>query len=281
MIYISTGLIKNQSAFKTSDYYLNNGIKNIELSGGTFEENLIKKIKKLKKIAKFTLHNYFPPPKKPFTLNLATLDKELFKICNNHIKNTIRYCNEIESETYSFHAGFLIDPRPEELGQKLVKRKVNNRKLAINIFVDRLNKLSAFAKKEGVSLLIENNVISKKNLDLYKTNPLLMTNTNETRFVMNNTPKNINLLVDVAHLKVSAKTLKFDKKRFLQDCSKWIQGYHLSDNDGNYDSNEVVKRKSWFWPYLKKNINYYTLEVNSSNTKILLQQKKLIENMLN
>ena len=143
------------------------------------------------------------------------------------------------------------------------------------------NKLSAYAKKEGVSLLIENNVISKKNLDLYKTNPLLMTNTNETRFVMNNTPKNINLLVDVAHLKVSAKTLKFDKKRFLQDCSKWIQGYHLSDNDGNYDSNEVVKRKSWFWPYLKKNINYYTLEVNSSNTKILLQQKKLIENMLN
>ena len=50
MIYISTGLIKNQSAFTTSDYFLNNGITNIELSGGTFEKNLIKKIKRKSKI---------------------------------------------------------------------------------------------------------------------------------------------------------------------------------------------------------------------------------------
>ena len=49
MIYISTGLIKNQSAFKTSDIFLNDGIHNIELSGGLFEKDLINKIKKLKK----------------------------------------------------------------------------------------------------------------------------------------------------------------------------------------------------------------------------------------
>jgi len=280
MIYISTGLIKNQSAFETSYYFLNHGIKNIELSGGIFEKNLIKKIKKLKKNAKFTLHNYFPPSKKPFTLNLATLDKELYKICYSHIKNTILYSSEIGSKTYSFHAGFLIDPKPKELGRKLVKRKVNNRDLAINIFIERLNDLSIFAERAGVSLLIENNVINQKNLNLYKTNPLLMTDSNEARYIMNNTPKNINLLIDVAHLKVSAKTLKFDSRKFLKDCNKWIKGYHLSDNDGNYDTNGLVSRNSWFWPYLKKNINYYTLEVNSSNTKTLLQQKKLTQRML-
>jgi len=281
MIYISTGLIKNQSAFTTSDYFLNNGITNIELSGGTFEKNLIKKIKKLKGKARFTLHNYFPPPKKPFTLNFATLDNELFKVCYKHIKNTIRYSNEIGSKVYSFHAGFLIDPKPKELGKKFVKQKVNNRHLALNVFIERLNELSIFAEREGVSLLVENNVINKENLNLYKTNPLLMTDIRETCFVMQNTPKNVNLLVDVAHLKVSAKTLKFDDKKFLKDCNKWIKGYHLSDNDGNRDSNGLVRKNSWFWPHIKKNINYYTLEINSLNTKVLLQQKKLVQGMLN
>ena len=51
MIYTSTGLIKNQSAFKTSDNFINQGICNIELSGGSYDKDIIKKIKKLKKKA--------------------------------------------------------------------------------------------------------------------------------------------------------------------------------------------------------------------------------------
>lgn len=280
MIYISTGLIKKQSALKTCKYFLDHDINDIELSGGTFEENIIKKIKTLKGTAKFTLHNYFPPPKNPFTLNLATLDQNLFKICYNHIKNTIRYSNEIGSKVYSFHAGFLIDPKPNELGKKFTKRKINNRNHALNIFIDRLNNLSIFAKKEGVSLLIENNVINKKNLNLFKTNPLLMADTKEACFIMRNTPNNVNLLVDVAHLKVSAKSLKFDPNFFFSKCEQWIQGYHLSDNDGNTDSNGLVSKNSWFWKHLKKNLNYYTLEIKSLNAQILLKQKKITEQML-
>ena len=97
---------------------------------------------------------------------------------------------------------------------------------------------------------------------------------------MSNTPKNINLLVDVAHLKVSAKTLKFNPKKFLSNCRKWIKGYHLSDNDGNNDTNDLLTKNSWFWPYLKKNLNYYTLEINSKKIETLKQQKKLTLDML-
>ena len=146
MIYISTGLIKNQSAFKTSDIFLNDGIHNIELSGGLFEKDLINKIKKLKKKGKFILHNYFPPPQKPFTLNLATLDKDLFKICYNHVKNTIRYSGEMESNMYSLHAGFLIDPKPNKLGKKFINQKMYNKKFAMDAFIERINDLSIFAK---------------------------------------------------------------------------------------------------------------------------------------
>jgi len=280
MIYTSTGLIKNQSAFKTSDNFINQGICNIELSGGSYDKDIIKKIKKLKKKGKFILHNYFPPPKNPFTLNLATLDNDLSRICYNHIKNAIRYSNEIESSTYSFHAGFLIDPNPKKLGKKFIKQKIYNKKLAMKVFVERLNNLSIFAQREGVSLLVENNVINKQNLNLFKTNPLLMTDSSDVFYIMSNTPKNINLLVDVAHLKVSAKTLKFNPKKFLSNCRKWIKGYHLSDNDGNNDTNDLLTKNSWFWPYLKKNLNYYTLEINSKKIETLKQQKKLTLDML-
>ena len=174
----------------------------------------------------------------------------------------------------------MVDPLPKELGKKIVKRKLNNKNLAINIFVERLNNLSIFAKKYGVTLLVENNVINKRNLKTFGSNPLLMTGSDDVHFIMKNTPKNVNLLIDVAHLKVSAKTLKFDEKKFLKNCNKWIRGYHLSDNDGNFDTNGLVKKNSWFWPYLKKNLDYYTLEVNSLNPKILIKQKKLTEKKL-
>ena len=155
-----------------------------------------------------------------------------------------------------------------------------NKKFAMDAFIERINDLSIFAKKEGVSLLIENNVINKQNLNLFKTNPLLMADYEDAQYIMKNTPKNVNLLVDVAHLKVSAKTLKFNPKQFLTNCEEWIKGYHLSDNNGDSDTNEPVTKNSWFWPYLKKNLTYYTLEVNLKTTEMLKKQKNLTLEML-
>ena len=78
---------------------------------------------------------------------------------------------------------------------------------------------------------------------------------------MEKTADNVNLLVDVAHLKVSAQTLGFDPREMFKLCEPWIQAYHLSDNDGTRDSNESIQENSWFWPYLKKNLDYYSLEI--------------------
>ena len=58
--------------------------------------------------------------------------------------------------------------------------------------------------------------------------------------------------------------------------------YHLSDNDGLSDSNENLKRSSWFWDYIKKDAAYYTLELKNLSLKniksqLLLTKKKLNE----
>ena len=77
-IYISTGGFKELSADKTSEKFFENGITEIELSGGVYEPNLIENLSNLiNRGIKFQLHNYFPPPEKPFVLNLASLNKLL------------------------------------------------------------------------------------------------------------------------------------------------------------------------------------------------------------
>ena len=72
----------------------------------------------------------------------------------------------------------------------------------------------------------------------------------------------------------------FDTLIFLSKCDKWIKGYHLSDNDGESDSNQGISKDSWFWPNLKKNIDYYSLEIYDTplsflETQIQLTQSKL------
>ena len=90
MIYISTGLIKNQSAFKTSDIFLNDGIYNIELSGGLFEKDLINKIKKLKKKGKIFNEDYSNKLIENLNFKLTNNQIEIIKQINNDLKSNIK-----------------------------------------------------------------------------------------------------------------------------------------------------------------------------------------------
>ena len=98
---------------------------------------------------------------------------------------------------------------------------------------------------------------------------------------MENTPDNVGLLIDVAHLKVSAQALKFDKIEFLNKSKLWVRGFHLSDNDGTKDSNEMINDNAWFWPVVKKKLDYYSIEVYNVDYKTLNQQKIEVEKKIN
>ena len=92
-----------------------------------------------------------------------------------------------------------------------------------------------------------------------------MTTPKESVFIMEKTPNNVCMLLDVAHLKVSARSLGFDRYEMFSACDSWIKGYHFSDNDGKSDSNQRVESDAWFWPYIKRDENYYSLEVYDTN----------------
>lgn len=280
MIFISTGGEHNMSAYDYANVLINKGISNIELSGGLYESVNVENYITLSKKANIQIHNYFPPPEIPFVFNLASKNDEIAESSMNLAKNAIKIAKQINRPIYSFHAGFLIDPKTDELGKTIRAKNINNREECLEIFISRINILAQYAKSHGVELLIENNVISQDNYNTFGDDPLLMTIASEAKYIMENTPDNVNMLLDVAHLKVSSNSLGIDKKEMFTVCDKWIKAYHLSDNNGSADTNETIDENSWFWPYIKPNKLFYTLEVYGVTTKEYLSQIDIVERKL-
>ena len=65
-------------------------------------------------------------------------------------------------------------------------------------------------------------------------------------------PKNVGLLLDVGHLKVSAKTQGFSTKKAMINLKPFIKGYHLSENSGFADSNRAISKKILVHTVFKK-----------------------------
>ena len=237
-----------------------------------------------KKGVVFQVHNYFPPPKSPFVLNLGSSNPDIAYMSIEHVKSTLALCNYLGASRYSFHAGFLIDPRVDELGSEIEKRKMENRSDCIDRFLSRVHLLAAVAANYGVELMIENNVLSSKNYERYKGNPLLMCDPIESQLILNELPKDVGILVDVAHLKVSSKTLGFDPADYFKKVNERVAGYHLSDNDGYEDTNNLFDKDAWFWKHLNPKIDYVTIEVyrvsESKLADISLFTKSMMKSLL-
>ena len=177
MIFISTGGFPNKKGIEVYNEMQNQGISHIEFSGGLNDLKFIKKMKNLKK--NFQFHNYFPPPKQSFVLNLSSTNANIAIRSYKFIERNIIYSKIIGSKFYSFHAGYLIDPLPFELGMKIKKKKIIKKEVALKLFKNRLSRLLKIAKKNKIKLLVENNVLSKKNLNEFGINPFLLTEPKE------------------------------------------------------------------------------------------------------
>lgn len=279
-IFISTGGVINQPAIDTAKQFYHHEIRAVELSGGVFLDNQVDEIISLSNDYKFQIHNYFPPPKIPFVFNLATSDRVLLKRSMEHVRSAMKLSVAVGRPVYSFHAGFRINPKISELGMPLSESILRDYHSAFEQFVDSVLILAEEAKMQGVTLLIENNVLSKVNLERFSENPLLLTTPDEICSFMDRMPGNVGLLLDLAHLKVSGKSLGFDLVEAHEALRKWIKGYHLSDNDGTEDSNLPISEDSWFWEVINPTLDYYSLEVYRVEIDELVNQYHLVKNKL-
>jgi sugar phosphate isomerase/epimerase len=244
MIYVSSSCVKHTKIRGSVQELATHGFKNIELSGGTeYYENFENDLLELKDRynLNYRCHNYFPPPKQPFVLNLASLNDETFQMSFDHLKKVIALSNRLGADKFAFHAGFFIDIKLNEIGKKLSRDNLFDQKEAIERFCNAYSVIKEQAK--NVSLFIENNVFSKTNADTYDgENPFMMTNFNEYESLKEKI--DFNLLLDVAHLKVSAKTLRLDWEEEFENMMSVSSYIHVSDNDGFHDLNNQLTKSS-------------------------------------
>ena len=280
MIYISTGGFRDRTADAVSIELSRAGVKAIELSGGAYSGTLLNDLQALASNIDFQIHNYFPPPMDPFVLNLGSLDPQVGQRSVAHVEQALEWCGALGGDRYSFHAGFLLDPKVDELGKRIPSRSLFDRDKCIEVFVSRVTRLAEIAAKAGITLMIENNVLSAKNAQEFSANPLLMCDPQECLEMMGLLPGSVKQLIDVAHLKVSANSLKFDPARMFDLCGDRIAGFHLSDNNGLEDSNKPFGEDAWFWPHLKLDVDYYSVEVYGCTPGQLLQQTNLVRSKL-
>ena len=280
MIYISTSCVKHKKIKDSVQELAENGFQNIELSGGTeFYENFENDLMELK--GKYNLnyrcHNYFPPPKKPFVLNLASLNDETFQMSFDHLKNVVALSSRLGADKFAFHAGFFIDIKLSEIGKKLSRDNLFDEKKSVERFCSAYDIVKEQAK--NVSLFIENNVFSKTNAETYDgENPFMMTNFNEYKSLKEKI--DFNLLLDVAHLKVSAKTLGLNWESEFENMMSVSSYIHVSDNDSFHDLNSQLTKNSSLLSMLKQSDTKnkdFTLEIYDEMNAIKKSYEVLFE----
>jgi sugar phosphate isomerase/epimerase len=272
MIYISTSCIKNNKKIKTSVEELAiNGFSNIELSGGTepydqMEYDLLEL--KDKYNLNYRCHNYFPPPIEPFVLNLASVDEDVYLKTIANLKKSIRLSQKLGATKFAFHAGFFLNISLNEIGKKLTRTSLFDKKVAIELFCERFNELQLFAGK--LDLYIENNVYSSSNYNSYDGQTVFML-CNYKDYIDLKQKIAFNLLLDVAHLKVSARTLSLNFESELVNMLKESDYIHISDNDGLHDLNNCLSVNSDLTNLLKQHDlkkKDFTIEVYESMASI-------------
>jgi len=278
--HISTGGIKEESCLAVAEKLLGYGFNAIELSGGAYDENFETNLIKFRELhdVSITLHNYIPFWKDSYVMNLASTSDSIANQTEEHIRKAIELSSIIESSWYAFHAGFLIDPKPSELGKKIKTRTLSKRNSALARFTHRVKKLADFADSKNIRLMIENNVLSHNNHERFKGNPLLLCDPNEIHNFFYEMDGSVGLLLDVAHFKVSSNSLGFDLVRGVDHIIPYVEGLHLSDNDGLSDQNRPIKKNSWFMN-MEIDREYKVLEVYAYEQELLKDQLNLSESI--
>ncbi len=242
MIYASTSCLKYpKNVLRVLEEYEKAGIKNVEL--GSVHDNF--DIKELFRFNfNFTIHNYFPPPKVPFNFNLASINNSIRQRSIELAKAAIDLCCKIESPLYTFHAGFAVDP--DKLGKRFMRKNIVDRKLTISTFIESVKELITYAKKRGIRIAMEPNVVEEFNLVNGKNELLLFAEYPEIEllftFIKND---EIGILLDLGHTAVTSHWLKYDKDYFVDQCSDKVVAIHLSNNNGLKDQHKSLTKECW------------------------------------
>jgi len=197
----------------------------------------------------FLVHNYFPPPREPFVLNLASPDREIRQRSLDHVRAAIDLTAAVGAPAYSVHAGFVNDPDgwdgtsftfPPATAADVAAASSRFRD-AVAVALDR-------AANAEIALLVENNVCTEP----LRGKLLLQTSDEFLELLEEIGDARCGVLVDTGHLNVSAHTLGFDPEEFVAQLEPHIGAWHVHDNRGLEDEHLPVDGGSWVMTALRR-----------------------------
>ena len=273
-IFISSGAFRNKLINEVAAYIELIGCKNIEYSSGPYQEKIIDKFLNLE-INNFSIqiHNYFPVPQKPFVLNLASLNKEIWQNSFDHCLKSINLASNLKTKRYSVHCGFCYDPKTSELGRPFKKNSTFNKEDYDKKFITTIKKLKKYADNKKVDFYIENNVVISENLRNDKSMLLGTTIEEMVKYKQKTAAK---ILIDTGHLIVSSNSLDINESKQLDLAKNFADAYHLSTNNRIRDQNKEFDDQDKIMQALRKDADFYTIEVYSKLDGI----KKSLDNLI-
>lgn len=275
-LYVSTVAFQNATISEIEQLCIKNNW-NLEYSSGLPAQPEIIEHYKNSNLIRMP-HNYFPAPEEPFVINLASINSTIRERSIKHCIQGLELAKQSNSPFFAAHAGFCIDPDPNQLGKKLEVDQEFDKELHKALFLKSIRIVLENANKLGIDFLIENNVLASFNY-IGNRNPLLCCDYDDIKWLFREvTDKRLGLLLDTAHLKVSSFTLGFELERQFESIKPFVTALHHSDNNGQTDSNDQIDVDYWFLKYKMDFLSaVQVLEVKNLKEEEIIQQLNLLK----
>ncbi len=233
----------------------------------------------------FSLHNYFPAPKKSFVLNMAASDSYTYNMTKELVKNAFLLADYAGSPIYGIHAGYLAKAKAGSDGHFIFSDEAESYKVALENTIKFVDHILEY-KPNNVVFAIENLFPSPK-----KRHSLNCTY-EEIKELMNSLPEEVGILLDLGHLNISSNILGFNRNnaidKLLANFFNRIKEIHISENNGIKDEHLAVNENSWQLEVLKSIASQdkqkqiiYCIEARRASEKEILNSVNLVNLILN
>ncbi|MDE7366054.1 MAG: TIM barrel protein [Lachnospiraceae bacterium] len=243
MLYLSSSAIKKRTISEVLRECVENGIHNIELSGGTvYYDSIMEDLYYWKEQAglQYVCHAYFPPPRQDFVVNLASCNDDIYQRSLQHYFDCIEQMAKLDCHVLSLHAGFLVEVGVDQIGKEITADIIYDKKEAMERFCHAYESILSKARQYKIQVYLENNVLDQGNFKRFHNNNYFLM-TDYVSIMEMKQKLDFDLLLDLGHLFVSSHTLGLNYQEEIRKLNKHVKWLHISENDGMLDQHKILK----------------------------------------
>lgn len=200
----------------------------------------------------YLVHNYFPVPKESFVVNIASLDENIHQRSIKHIKDSIDFCYKINAGLYTFHPGFLTDPKGSNPSNQNYDfqwenefLKKANYEMAWERMVVAFQEIIHYAREIQVTIAFETEGSFHKKDHLMMQQPM-----EYERFLKLFSSDAIGINLNIGHLILAANAFGFSYQSFVDMIADYVVAMELSHNNGVEDQHLPLQSDGWYWPLI-------------------------------